>query len=323
MDERGDQRLVAEAGGEGDLGDDAVAVERGEGFDLEDDLVVALVEHEVDAGDATGEAEGGDRVGGEVVDAVPAAARQGGRADHRGDLAQVGGVALDLDRAEDPAIDEDDLDLAAGNGALEQPAPAGLMVGLGREGDAGGVTEVADTHPEAAAAGLEDAGPAEQAEGLAVEGFGAVEGEGGRDREAVEAEDLAGAELVEGEGGRGRRGAGERDPAQGEQALQLAAAAQGPVRGDQAGRDPRCAQLEVEGVVGLKVGGGVPEAGEGGDQILATSDVDLAIIARGGGRAVRGWSLTDRRCCCRGLMACGFRGPLALDEDAKVMRAHD
>jgi len=337
--DRGDELLVSQAGGEGDLGDDAVAVERGEGLDLEDDLVVALTEDEVGAGEASGQAESGDGVGGEVVDAMPAATRQGGWANHGGDLAQVFGVALDLHRAEDAAVEQDDLDLTAGHGALEQPAAGRLMVGLGREGDAGGVTEVANTHPEAAAARLDHAGPSEQAEGLTIEGAGAVEGQGGGDREAVEAEDLAGAQLVEGEGGRGRGGAGERDPTQGEQALQRTAAAQSAVGGDQAGADPRCAQLEVEGVVDIKEGGGVAQGCEGGDQILATSGVDLAIIARGEGRAAGGRGLTNRRCCCchgracgsRRPWACGSRRPLArdfggfltLDEDAKVMRAHD
>ena len=130
-------------------------------------------------------------------------------------------------------------------------------------------------------------------------------------------------------------------------ALQLAAAAQGPVGGDQAGGDPGGPELEVEGLVGIKDGGGVTELGERGDQILATSDVDLAIIARNEGRAVRGRDLTRRCGCRRGLLARDFRrptacysrslptcnirrpttrkirGPPALDEDAKVMRAHD
>lgn len=149
----------------------------------------------------------------------------------------------------------------------------------------------------AATTGLEDAGPAEQAEGVPGGGLGAAEGDGGGDGEAVEAEELAGPELVVGEGdGRGG-GAGERDPAQAEEALELAAGPDGAVGGDQAGRDAGGAEREVEVVVGAEEGGGVAEAPEGGLQILATLGVDLAIIRGGGARAACGPVVIDHRGC--------------------------
>jgi hypothetical protein len=158
----------------------------------------------------------------------------------------------------------------------------------GGEGDGVGVGEVAHAVAMAAAAGLEDTGPAEQAEGLAAQRVGAPEGQGGRDREAVEAEDLAGPQLVVGEGDGGRGGAGEGDLAQGEEALELAAGACGPVGGDQAGADVGGPELEVEVVVGREDGCGVAEALQGDVQILATLGVDLAIIPGGGVRAACG-----------------------------------
>jgi hypothetical protein len=290
----------------GDLGDDAGAMQRREGLDLEDDLVVALVEEEIDAGDTPREAEGGGGVGGEVVDAVTPTPGQARGADHGADLPGGGGVALDLHGTQDLAVEEDDLDLAPVDGSLEQPG-GGVVLGGGR-GDGVGVGEVAHAVAMAAAAGLEDTGPAEQSEGLAAQRVGAPERQGGRDREAVEAEDLASPQLVVGEGDGRRGGAGEGDLAQGKEALELAAGACGPVGGDQAGADVGGPELEVEVVVGRENGCGVAEALQGDVQILATLGVDLAIIPGGGARAACGRVVIKGR---------------GLDENAKVVRAHD
>jgi hypothetical protein len=155
--------------------------------------------------------------------------------------------------------------------------------------------------------GLEDGGPAEQAEGLTVEAL-TGEGEGRGHREGVKAEDLAGPQLVEGEGCSGRRGAHEGDLAQGEQALELAGAAGRTVGGEDAGGDPGGPEGQVEVVVGREGGRVMAEAAQRGDKILATLCVDLAIIVRGGGLAARGGVSTQDRCS---------------HQDAEVVRAHD
>ena len=308
VEDRGDEHVVGEPGRAGDLGDHAGLMHGGERFDLEDHLVVTLVQEQVDAGRAVGQTERRGGVSREIVDPVATAAGQLWRADHRADLPGVGGVALDLHRAEDPTVEEDHLDLPAGDRSFEQPAAAGLMMLVGRQGDARRVVEKAHTGAEAAASGLEDRRPAEQAESAAVQGVRAVEGEGRGDGEGVKTEDLAGPQLVVGEGGGRRRGPREGDPAHAEEALERPAAAGRPVGGKEAGGDPGGPEGQVEVVVGDQNGHRVAEAPQGSDKILATLCVDLAIITRGGGLAARGRVATQGRCS---------------HQDAEVVRAHD
>ncbi len=163
-DHAGDELLVGDPCGGRDPGDDAVAGEGGEGLDLEDLLVVAIAAEDVDADEPRSEVEGLDSVASDVLDAADRGLAELGRADHRLDALEIAGT-IDLHRAEDLAVEEDDLDLDPVDRALDEEFTAVRDLIVDDVSDLLGAVEAEDAATLAPLAGLEDRRPPEVGEG--------------------------------------------------------------------------------------------------------------------------------------------------------------
>jgi len=195
IDQARDQGLVAEPGRAGDPGDHAIAIEGRQGFDFEDELVVAGVEHEIDPGDATIEAEGGGGSAGEVLDAVAATPWEIGRAGHLHQRAVL--VALDLGQSEDSVVEQDHLDLAPVHRALEDDLGVDVEGVLDGGSDPLRGFEPGDPLAVGAATGLDDTGPTEELEGAFIGAPTRTERDSRGYGEVVIGEQLARTDLVE------------------------------------------------------------------------------------------------------------------------------